>query len=134
MHLSAPLPQRDRKDLERVSLLEQKSVWIQNEFVHDGSVKHPSTPTSSSPKPPRRADRWTARAAPERFCRGWVGDIDSMSTVLGERRGQRRFPYKANSGPISSHILSGGFFLPSPLFLFLPLSALHLFSLSFLFC
>ena len=42
-HLSAPLSQRDRKDLERVRLLEQKSGWIQNEFVHDGSVKHPYT-------------------------------------------------------------------------------------------
>ncbi len=69
----------------------------------------PSTPTSSSPKPPRRADRWTARAGAEWFWRGWVGDIDSMSTVLGERGGQRRFSYKANSGPISSHILSGDF-------------------------
>lgn len=26
-----------------VCLLEQKSGWIQNEFVHDGSVKHPYT-------------------------------------------------------------------------------------------
>lgn len=57
---------------------------------------------------------------------GWVANIDSMSTVLGERRGQRRFPYKANSGPISSHILSGDpwfffFFLYPPPFLFLPL-------------
>lgn len=40
-HLFAPLSQRDRKDLESVRLLEQKSGWIQNEFVHDGSVKHP---------------------------------------------------------------------------------------------
>lgn len=72
----------------------------------------PSTPTSS-PKPPRRADRWTAHAGAEWFWRGWVGDIDSMSTVLGERGGQRLFSYKANSGPISSHILSGdlSFFL-----------------------
>lgn len=38
-----------------------------------------------------------------------MANIDSMSTVLGERRGQRRFSYKANSGPISSHILSGDF-------------------------
>lgn len=38
-----------------------------------------------------------------------MGDIDSMSTVLGERGGQWRFSYKANSGPISSHILSGDF-------------------------
>ena len=67
----------------------------------------PTTPTSRSPKPPRRADRWTARAQAEWFWRGWVADIDSMSTVLGERRGRRRFSYKANSGPISSHILSG---------------------------
>lgn len=42
-HLSAPPSQHDRKDLERVRLLEQKSGWIQNEFVHDGSVKHPYT-------------------------------------------------------------------------------------------
>lgn len=80
----------------------------------------PSTPTSSSPKAPRWADRWTARAAAEWFCRGWVGDIDSMSTVLGERRGQRRFSYKANSGPISSHILSGGFFFTFSPFSFPP--------------
>lgn len=40
-HLSAPVSRRDRKDLEHVRLLEQKSGWIQNEFVHDGSVKHP---------------------------------------------------------------------------------------------
>lgn len=89
-HLSAPLSQRDRKDLERVRLLEQKSGWIQNEFVHDGSVKHPYTsfyPTSSSPKPPRQADRWAARAAAEWFCRGWVGDIDSVSTVHGREKG-----------------------------------------------
>lgn len=51
-----------------------------------------------------------------------MGDIDSMSTVLGERGGQRRFSYKANSGPISSHVLSGDmskvffFFPPSPPF------------------
>lgn len=47
-----------------------------------------------------------------------MGDIDSMSTVLGERGGQQRFSYKANSGPISSHILSGDlciFFTFSPL-------------------
>lgn len=69
----------------------------------------PSTPTSSSHKPPRRADRWTARVEAEWFWRGWVANIDSMSTVLGERRGQRRFSYKANSGPISSHTLSGDF-------------------------
>lgn len=65
-----------------------------------------------------------------------MGDIDSMSTVLGERGGQRRFSYKANSGPISSHMLSGDAFFSSfyllPLLFFLP--ALHLFSLSFLFC
>lgn len=42
-HLSAPLSERDRKDLEHVCLLEQKSDWIQNEFVHDSSVKHPYT-------------------------------------------------------------------------------------------
>ena len=81
----------------------------------------PTTPTSRSPKPPRRADRWTARAQAEWFWRGWVADIDSMSTVLGERRGRRRFSYKANSGPISSHILSGDlcfffFFYLFPLF------------------
>ena len=85
----------------------------------------PSTPTSRSPKPPRRADRWTARAQAECFWRGWVADIDSMSTVLGERGGQRRFSYKANSGPISSHILSGDlcffFFFSSSFFYLLPL-------------
>lgn len=84
----------------------------------------PSTPTSRSPKPPRRADRWTARAQAECFWRGWVADIDSMSTVLGERGGQRRFSYKANSGPISSHILSGDlcffFFFSSFFFTFSP--------------
>lgn len=56
MHLWAPLPRRDRKDLEHVGLLEQKSGWIQNEFGHDGSVKHPYSPrpttsSSSSRKP-----------------------------------------------------------------------------------
>lgn len=66
-----------------------------------------------------------------------MANIDSMSTVLGERRGQRRFSYKANSGPISSHILSGDFcfffflFLPSPPFLSLPLCVA--FVLSFIF-
>jgi len=76
----------------------------------------PSTPQQLT-QYPRRADRWTARAGAE----GWVGDIDSMSTVLGERGGQRRFSYKANSGPISSHILSGDlciffFYLLPPFF------------------
>lgn len=47
----------------------------------------PSTPTSSSPEPPRQADRWAARAAAEWFCRGWVGDIDSVSTVHGGEKG-----------------------------------------------
>ena len=41
--LCAPVCQCDRKDLEYICLLEQKSGWIQNEFVHDGSVKHPYT-------------------------------------------------------------------------------------------
>lgn len=59
---------------------------------------------------------------------GGGDDIDSTSTVLGERRGrggQQHFSYKANSRPISSHILSGDFFffyLLSPPFF---LSALH---------
>lgn len=80
----------------------------------------PSTPQQLT-QYPRRADRWTARAGAEGFWRGWVGDIDSMSTVLGERGGQRRFSYKANSGPISSHILSGDlciffFYLLPPFF------------------
>lgn len=61
-HLSAPLSQRDRKDLECVRLLEQKSGWIQNEFVHDGSVKHPYTafyphqPLTQTPQTGRQVD------------------------------------------------------------------------------
>lgn len=48
---------------------------------------------------------------------GWVGNIDSnvYCTWIEEREGgQRRFPYKANSRPISSHVLSGdvGIFFP----------------------
>lgn len=84
--------------------------------------------------PPRRADRWTAHAEAEQFWRGWVANIDSMSTLLEEKRGQQRFSHKSNSGPISSHILSGdfSFFLPSPHFP--PTFEFHLFFLSFLFC
>lgn len=66
------------------------------------------------PPPASTTDRWTARAVAESFCRGWVANIDSMSAVLGEKRSQRRFSYKANSRPISSHILSGDSFTFSP--------------------
>lgn len=60
------------------------------------------------------ADRWTARAVAEGFWRGWGAGIDSMSAVLGEKRGQRRFSSKANSRPISSGVLSGDPFTFSP--------------------
>lgn len=40
-HQAAALLRHDRKDLERVRLLEEKSDWNQNEFVHDDSVKQP---------------------------------------------------------------------------------------------
>lgn len=40
---------QSQRDLERVRLLAQKSGWIQNEFVHDGSVKHPCTSSSLYP-------------------------------------------------------------------------------------
>lgn len=40
-HQTAPVLLRDRKDLECVRLLEQKSDGIQNEFVHDDFVKQP---------------------------------------------------------------------------------------------
>lgn len=123
----ALLPIVTAKTLSVRAYYGKKSGRIQNEFVHDGSVKHPYTfswqpvARGGSHKAARRADRWTARARAGCRWRGWVAAIDSTSTVLGERRGQRRFPYKANSGPISSHILSGDsrfffFFslLPSP--------------------
>lgn len=123
----ALLPVVTAKTLSVRAYYGKKSGRVQNEFVHDGSVKHPYTfswqpvARGGSHKAARRADRWTARARAGWRWRGWVAGIDSTSTVLGERRGQRRFPYKANSGPISSHILSGDsrfffFFslLPSP--------------------
>lgn len=72
-----------------------------------------------------RRVRWQSASAG-----GWVANIDSMSAVLGEKRGQRRFSYKANSRPISSHVLSGDFFTFSPLF-FSSRFELHLFSRSF---
>lgn len=124
----------DRKDLECAHLLEQRSDGIQKKFVHDGSVKHPytyTTPTGSLPKPPSQGDRWTARAGAEWFWRGWAAILIQCLLYLGkeERGGQRHFSYKANSRPISSHILSGDlsvfFFFLSPPFSFLPLSALH---------
>lgn len=41
-HLCAPTSRCDRKDLERVPI--RAKVWLDpNEFVHDGSVKHPYT-------------------------------------------------------------------------------------------
>lgn len=48
---------------------------------------------------------------------GRVGNIDSnvyCTWIEGSEGGQRRFPYKANSRPISSHVLSGdvGVFFP----------------------
>lgn len=52
----------------------------------------------------------------------WVVHIDSTSTVLVKRGGQRRFSYKPNSGPISSPTLSWDFFLTFSSFLCLPLS------------
>lgn len=94
----------------------------------------PARGSTSRPPPPtlRQADRWTARAQAECFWRGWVGDIDSMSTVLGERGGQWRFSYKANSGPISSHILSGDF--SSFFFTFSPFSFPPTLCLAFVLC
>lgn len=124
----------DHKDLECARLLEQKSDWIQNEFVHDGSVKHPWTyynPTSNLPTSPLLfpGGQTGGQHAQDQNASGGEGrvdDIDSTSTVLGERRvrgGQQHFSYKANSRPISSHILSGDFFFTfSPPFF---LSALH---------
>lgn len=131
----ALLPVVTAKTLSVRAYYGKKSGRIQNEFVHDGSVKHPYTfswqpvARGGSHKAARRADRWTARARAGCRWRGWVAGIDSTSTVLGERRGQRRFPYKANSGPISSHILSGDsrfffspFYLLPPPSPFLPLA------------
>lgn len=73
-------------------------------------------PTSSTPKPPTQG-RQVDGTRRGRMLQGWgwVGNIDSMSTVLGEGKregGQRHFSYKANSRPISSHLSKdvGSFF------------------------
>lgn len=85
----------------------------------------PPFPHADSPKPPQDGQTGGrhAQGGQNASGGGCVGDIDSMSTVLGERerRGQRRFPYKANSRAISSHVLSGDLSLFS-FFLFLTLS------------
>lgn len=75
-------------------------------------------PTILPPKPPQtgRQVDGTCRVS---YCSGGgrVSNIDShvYCTWIEEREGgRRRFPYKANSRPISSHVLSGevGVFFP----------------------
>lgn len=100
-------------------------VWLDPKWICTWRLCQTSIHLPPPAAHTKRPDRWTACAEAEWFCRGWVANIDSMSTVLGERRGQRHFFfYKANSGPISSHILSGDlcFFFFSFFFTFSPFS------------
>lgn len=90
-----------------------------------------TTPTSSSPKRPRQADRWTARAGAEWFWRGW-GVILIQCLLYLDREGANGTFLTRLTLDESHHTFSQGtcvffffFFLPSPLFFFL--SAMHSF-------
>lgn len=139
-HLSAPLFQHDRKDLECVCVLVRAKVWLGLKWICTWWLCQTSIhlPLPHPAANPNLSDRQTggrhARGQHGSGGGGWAILIQCLLYLQREQRGgQRRFSYKANSGPISSHVLSGdNFFLTFSPFSF-PLTLCIAFILSFIF-
>lgn len=113
-HLSAPLFQHDRKDLECACVLVRAKVWLGLKWICTWWLCQTSIhlPLPHPAANPNLSDRQTggrhAQGQHGSGGGGWAILIQCLLYLQREQRGgQRRFSYKANSGPISSHVLSG---------------------------
>lgn len=145
-HLSGSSARCDRKDLECAPITAKSPAEPKLNLYMTAlsNIRTPSPGCRTQRLPPsvqtcRQVDDMRAGRKPLEGA-GWPVLIGRL-LYLEREEGRWRFPYKANSEPISSHILPGdSWFFPPSFYLFsLPLlssscSALHLFSLSFLFC